>query len=133
KVALPCVRHMARPASRRDHDDVEAPVELCEIGPAREEMVEGARDPSALLREDAVGGDVERGTRFDLDRDHDAATARDQVDFARGHAKPPRENAIAFEPQQPDAQQFGMTAASFGTLAACRRHAAPSLSASARA
>jgi hypothetical protein len=92
----------------------------------------------ALPRLQRFRRDVAIGARLDLDRRHDLAVSRDEVDLARWHAVALRQNAVAPKPQMPEAEQLGGEAAAMAGAAATGamrlRHQRPApVKASARA
>src|ERR1700722_1361846 len=81
----------------RDEDGVAPQGQACRPRVSREPYARGAGDPPPLSRADRNRRDFEIGPRVDFDKGDRAAAPRDEIDFASGDDKPPRENRIAHE------------------------------------
>ena len=98
---------MARPAARHDQHHVEPRIEPGKVGPGPEEMLKRAGDAAALARQHRGARRRLIGPCLHLDRHQHAAAPRNEVDLARRHTKPPRQDAIAAAAQRPKAQKLG--------------------------
>jgi hypothetical protein len=118
---------MAGQPARQQEDGVDTDV-VTVSGKARRQPLCGNRDAAQPVLVERHGRTLLAGARLDLDEGENAPAARDEVDFAAGHAHAFSENPPAMQPQPPRRQPLSLSTAPFGKLAAVQR-----LSSSARA
>ena len=107
---------MARQAPWRKEHHVDAYV-IARPRKARPQYFSGGSDAAKAILVDSkieIGGAV---APFYLYKSDDAAAPRDQIDFARGHAKPLAQNTPTVEAQPPRRAPFGLAPARLGRRA----------------
>jgi hypothetical protein len=107
-------------AARDDEDGVDADV-VAGAHEARRQPLGGDDDAAQAIVVERDGGAFFGGASLEFDEGDDAAAAGDQVDFAAGDPRPPRENPPTMQPQPPGRQPLGAAAAFLGQLAAVQR------------
>jgi hypothetical protein len=81
----------------RDEDGVAPQGQACRPWVSHEPYARGASDSARLGRADCNRRHFEIGPRLDFDKGDPAASLRDEIDFAAGDDKPPRQDRISFE------------------------------------
>ena len=112
---MPDVDKVAGQGTRRNQDDVDANV-VAGLGKSRDENFGGGCDAAQAIfvnREIKLGY---RAARLDLDKSHNASTARDKVDFARRGADALCKDTPALQSKPCRRKAFGAPPARFGGL-----------------
>jgi hypothetical protein len=90
----------------RDKNRVAPQGQACRPWVSREPYARGAGDSPPLSRADRDRRDFEISPRLDFDKGEGAAAPRDEIDFAAGDDKPPRQDRVSLEGLSDDFRSY---------------------------
>ena len=120
---MPCVGDMHGKPPRNHEHDVEARIQLGQLGPGGEKDLGRCGNPTPLPRPKGFERIGQGAPQFDLDEYDDASPARDDVDLAGRASESSGKNDVPPEPQMQCAERLGETA---GSLPPAARRRVPS-------